>query len=113
MEPDRPITEEPRGRADLDPETVRPGSPPPPEAPAAVATMWYWLGSVGLIVLVALFALFYWGRSDVRETEQTAPTTGISEEARPTGSELDRKPGGTSTEPRFNSPDDEIKYRTR
>jgi hypothetical protein len=75
--------------------------------------MWYWLGSIGVIVLVALFALFYRDRSDPREGQETAPTTGISEEARPEGAQLDHEPGGTPPEPRFDSPDEEIKYRTR
>ena len=88
------------------------GTPPPPEPPAAVATMWYWLGPIGVMVLVALFAVFFWGRDSSREPG-AAPTTGISEEARPEGSKLDREPGGKNTDPRFDSADDEIKYRTR
>jgi hypothetical protein len=73
----------------------------PPQAAAGPATvvagMWYYLGPIGLIVVVVLMALFYWGRDDSRD-DAVEPTTGISDEKTPGGGNPAPEPDSTKDE---------------
>ena len=84
-------------------ETVAPANPPQATAGPAtvVAGMWYYLGPIALIVVVALIALFYWGRDDSGD-DAVEPTTGISDE---------RTPGGGNPAPEPDSARDESESR--
>lgn len=86
-------------------ETVAPSNPPQATSgPAAVvAGMWYYLAPIGLIVLVILLALFYWGdRNDARD-EGVEPTTGVSGE---------ETPGGFNPNPKLDDAQDEKEFRS-
>ena len=80
-------------------ETVAPANPPQATAGPAtvVAGMWYYLGPIALIVVVALMALFYWGRDDSRD-DAVEPTTGISDETTPGGGNPAPEPDSTKDE---------------
>jgi hypothetical protein len=83
-------------------ETVRPDNPPnavvEPElrksAAFAVPGMFYYLGPVAVIVMVALFALWFLNTREEAQ-ERAVPTTGIEQEA----------------EPQYDSPEDEREFR--
>jgi hypothetical protein len=74
----------------------------PPQATAGPATvvagMWYYLGPIALIVVVALMALFYWGDADDSPDDAVAPTTGISDEKTPGGGNPAPEPDSTKDE---------------
>lgn len=83
-------------------ETLHPDNPPRavvrPElrksAAFAVPGMFYYLGPVAVVVIVALFALWLLNTREDAE-DQAVPTTGIEQEA----------------EPQFSSPADEREFR--
>ena len=84
-------------------ETVTPENPPIATAgPASVvAGMWYYLAPAALVVVILLFALFYWGDRD-EPADDVEPTTGISDE---------QTPGGNNPDPQPNKTKDESEYR--
>jgi hypothetical protein len=83
-------------------ETVAPANPPQATAGAAtvVAGMWYVLAPIALIVLVALLALFYWGRDEPRD-DAVEPTTGVSDDSTSGGSNPGPALGNTNDEREF------------
>ncbi len=95
-------------------ETVHPDNPPnavvKPElrksAAVAVPGMFYFLGPVAVMVLVALFALWFMNTREEAD-DRAVPTTGIEQEApahRAT-------PGGGSTDPQHGSAESESEFR--
>lgn len=88
-------------------ETVTPENPPKATAGSAamVAGLWYYLAPIGLIVVVALLALFYWGDRNDAPEDSVEPTTGISDETTPGGVNPDPKPDTTREETEFRGGD--------
>lgn len=84
-------------------ETVRPANPPQATAGPAtvVAGMWYYLAPIVLIVVVVLLAMFYWGDRDDPQ-DAVEPTTGVSDQA---------TPGGSNPDPVPNTPNDEREFK--
>ena len=84
-------------------ETVAPANPPQATAGPAtvVAGMWYYLGPIALIVVVALMALFYWGDRDDARDDAVEPTTGLSDEKTPGGGNPAPEPDSTKNESEF------------
>jgi hypothetical protein len=84
-------------------ETTSPANPPQATAGPAtvVAGMWYYLAPVVLIVAVLFFAIFYWATRDDPRDDTVEPTTGISDDSTPGGTNPDPKPDDTTDEREF------------
>jgi hypothetical protein len=72
-------------------------------AAVAVPGMFYYLGPIAVIVMVALFALWLLNTRDEAQ-ERMVPTTGMDHEAPDT-------PGGINPEPQHESTGDELEFR--
>ncbi len=72
-------------------------------AVVAVPGMFYYLGPVAIIVMVALFGLWFLNTREEAE-DRAVPTTGIEQEAPDT-------PGGGNPEPQHGSTGDEREFR--
>lgn len=92
-----------RNRAEEYEETVDPENPPGSTTPAApvVVGLWYYLGPIVLLLMVAGLALVFWARGDDPREETVEPTTGIEEAT----------PGGINPDPKLESPEEEREYR--
>ena len=88
-------------------ETNAPANPPQATAGAAtvVAGMWYYLAPIVLLVAVVLLAVFYWGDRDNGRDDSVEPTTGVSDESTPGGSDPAPKPDKTEDEREFRGGD--------
>ena len=83
-------------------ETVDPQNPPSAAVPAmAVPTMWYYLGPIVLILLVAGLAIFLWARDDRNAPDELVPTTGTYQEDTPGGRSPDPRPRNSQQEEEF------------